>query len=90
MRHSPCVVFFDEFQALFAARSGGDDRNSNSQITSQLLLELTALSEHPPPPDQAVTVIAATNHPNMIDTALLRPGACVCEVQRAAWLYRSA
>ncbi len=67
---SPTIVFFDEFDAI-AARRGLD--NSNSRVTemvvNQLLTEidgLEALSE--------VVVIAATNRPDLIDTALLRPG----------------
>lgn len=82
----PCVVFFDEFQALFRARQDGDGvcmcvqtssllrsrcvlvgNQSEGRITTQLILELSAAPRN-------VIVIAATNHPAMIDSALLRPG----------------
>jgi len=67
---APCVVFLDEIDSMAGARS---DSSSNSGVTervvSQLLTEMDGLEEL-----RGVTVIAATNRPDMIDPALLRPG----------------
>jgi SpoVK/Ycf46/Vps4 family AAA+-type ATPase len=75
---APCVVFFDEFDALAPAR-GGDDGNGGggggggpgvgTRVVSQLLQELDGVAAL-----RAVVVVAATNRPDLIDAALLRPG----------------
>jgi cell division protease FtsH len=61
------VLFFDEFQALFRRRS--DDNDALQGVTSQLLLELSRQAT-----SADVVIIAATNRPEAIDPALLRPG----------------
>ncbi len=66
---APCVVFFDEFDSLAPARGRGLDNQVTERIVSQLLTELDGLEEL-----QGVLVIAATNRPDLIDPALLRPG----------------
>ncbi len=67
---APTVVFFDEIDSLAPQRGG---HSSDSQVTerviSQLLTELDGLEER-----GEVIVIAATNRPDLIDTALLRQG----------------
>ena len=65
---SPCIVFFDEIDALVAER-GGLDSGSTERVTSQMLNELDGLK-----PLQGVTVIGATNRKDLLDEALLRPG----------------
>jgi len=67
---SPCIVFFDEIDAL-AAQRGGEAGSSGvaDRVVSQLLTEMGGIEEL-----KNVTVIAATNRPDMIDRALLRPG----------------
>ena len=67
---APCIVFFDEIDAIAAARGGGDvDGGVHERVISQLLTEMDGLEEL-----HNVTVIAASNRPDLIDPALLRPG----------------
>ena len=67
---SPCVVFFDELDAIAPVRGGGyGDSRVTERVISQLLTELDGLEEL-----RNVVVIAATNRPDIIDPALLRPG----------------
>lgn len=67
---APCVVFFDEIDAI-APKRGGSDGGSHveERVISQLLTELDGLEDL-----KGVVVIAATNRPDIIDEALLRPG----------------
>ena len=73
---APCVVFFDEIDSIAMARGGGmggemggGSIGTNDRVISQILTELDGISEL-----HGVVVLAATNRPDMIDTALLRPG----------------
>ncbi|EEY59163.1 ribosome biogenesis ATPase RIX7 [Phytophthora infestans T30-4] len=71
---SPCVVFFDELDALAPRRSGGagGDAGGNGvseRVVNQLLTEMDGLDIR-----RNVFVIAATNRPDIIDPAMLRPG----------------
>src|ERR671919_2961012 len=67
---APCIIFFDEVDAI-APRRGGDFGNSHvtERVISQMLTELDGLEVL-----TNVVVIAATNRPDIIDAALLRPG----------------
>src|SRR5918996_53988 len=67
---APCIIFFDEVDAI-APRRGADfgDSHVTERLISQLLTELDGLEVL-----TNVIVIAATNRPDIIDTALLRPG----------------
>ncbi|SDF49013.1 CDC48 family AAA ATPase [Sporolituus thermophilus] len=65
---APCILFFDEIDALAPVRSGGD-RQGVGRLVSQLLLELDNLMD-----TANVIVIGATNRPDMLDPALLRAG----------------
>ncbi|MFB6156535.1 MAG: CDC48 family AAA ATPase [Haloferacaceae archaeon] len=68
--NAPTVVFFDEIDALATERGrGAGDSNVGERVVSQLLTELDGLEEL-----EDVVVIAATNRPDLIDDALLRPG----------------
>lgn len=68
--NAPTVVFFDEIDAIASARGSGDSGNNvNERVVSQLLTELDGLEAL-----EGVTVIATTNRPDLIDSALLRPG----------------
>ncbi|CAH1267750.1 SPATA5 [Branchiostoma lanceolatum] len=67
---SPSIVFFDEIDALAVSRgSSGGGNNVADRVLAQLLTEIDGVDKL-----GDVTVVAATNRPDMIDKALLRPG----------------
>ncbi|MEN7982473.1 MAG: CDC48 family AAA ATPase [Nanoarchaeota archaeon] len=68
---APCIVFFDEIESLASKRSVGDNASSQeaTKVLNQMLAEMDGLEDL-----NDVLVIAATNRPDMLDTALLRPG----------------
>ncbi|MBS3055290.1 MAG: CDC48 family AAA ATPase [Candidatus Aenigmarchaeota archaeon] len=66
---APTVIFFDEIDALAPKRGGYYGEHATESIVSQLLSELSGIEEM-----KGVVVIAATNRPDMVDPALLRPG----------------
>ncbi len=66
---APCIIFFDEFDSLVPKRGMTNDNNVSERVVSQLLAEMSGLEEL-----HGVIVIAATNRPDIIDPALLRPG----------------
>ena len=66
---SPCIVFFDEIDALAPSRGAGGDSHVSERVVSQLLTELDGIEEL-----KDVTVMAATNRLDIIDLALLRAG----------------
>ncbi|AWR96927.1 AAA family ATPase [Acidianus sulfidivorans JP7] len=66
---SPTIVFFDEIDALAVAR-GSDPNRVTERIVSQLLTEMDGISKR----SEKVISIAATNRPDILDPALLRPG----------------
>jgi transitional endoplasmic reticulum ATPase len=66
----PCVIFFDELDSVASKRSTGTgDSHVGDRIVSQLLTEMDGLQDL-----KGVVVIGATNRPDIIDEALLRPG----------------
>jgi transitional endoplasmic reticulum ATPase len=68
---APCVIFFDELDAIAPRRGGGSegDAHVTERVISQMLTELDGLEDL-----KGVVVIGATNRPDIIDEALLRPG----------------
>lgn len=66
---SPCIIFFDEIDAIASKRGNIGDSGLCDRILSQLLTEIDGLEEL-----RGVTVLAATNRIDIIDPALLRPG----------------
>lgn len=67
---APCIVFFDEADALLPARSAGrGDSNVTERVLSQFLAELDGVEEL-----KGVLVLGATNRLDMLDPAILRPG----------------
>ncbi len=66
---APCVVFMDEIDSIAPTRGGGFDSHVTERVISQLLTEMDGLESL-----HNVVVIAATNRPDMIDPALMRPG----------------
>lgn len=65
---APCVIFFDELDSL-CPRRGSENNSSSERVVNQLLTEMDGLDER-----RDVFVIAATNRPDIIDPAMLRPG----------------
>ncbi|MBI4894426.1 MAG: CDC48 family AAA ATPase [Candidatus Aenigmarchaeota archaeon] len=66
---APTVIFFDEIDSLAPKRNISGGEHSSESIVSQLLTEMSGLEEL-----KGVVVIAATNRPDIIDPAILRPG----------------
>src|SRR3989338_4224569 len=66
---APCVVFFDEVDALAGRRGIETGTKVTERVLNQLLAEMDGLEEI-----KGITIIAATNRPDMLDPALLRPG----------------
>ena len=67
---APCVIFFDEIDAIAPRRSAGEgDNQVTERVVSQLLTEMDGLVEL-----KGVVVLGATNRVDIIDEALLRPG----------------
>ena len=67
---APCIIFFDEIDSIAPIRGGElGDTHITERVISQMLTELDGLEEL-----RGVVVIAATNRPDIVDTALLRPG----------------
>ncbi|TLX99690.1 MAG: AAA family ATPase, partial [Thaumarchaeota archaeon] len=66
---APCIIFFDELDAIAPHRGSEGDAHVTERVISQMLTELDGLEDL-----KGVVVIGATNRPDMIDEALLRPG----------------
>ncbi|MBI4148489.1 AAA family ATPase, partial [Candidatus Woesearchaeota archaeon] len=66
---APAIIFFDEIDSLVPRRSSSSDNHVTERVVNQLLTELDGLEEL-----NDIVIIGATNRPDMIDTALLRPG----------------
>ena len=69
-RLAPCIVFIDEIDAIGSRRTSNSGAESeNNQTLNQLLVEMDGFSS-----EETIIVLAATNRPEMLDKALLRPG----------------
>ena len=69
-RNAPCILFIDEIDAIGQSRSKHSfNDNDREQTLNQLLIEMDGFAN-----ETGVIVIAATNRPDMLDAALLRPG----------------
>ena len=67
---APCIIFIDEIDAIGARRTSSSGAESeNNQTLNQLLVEMDGFETN-----ETVIVLAATNRPEMLDKALLRPG----------------
>ncbi|MFZ3059805.1 MAG: CDC48 family AAA ATPase [Candidatus Methanoperedens sp.] len=66
---APTIIFFDEIDSIVPPRGASFDTGVTERVVSQILTELDGLEEL-----KNVVVIAATNRPDMVDPALLRPG----------------
>ena len=66
---APCIIFFDEIDALASRRGVDAGSKVHDQVLNQILAEMDGLEEL-----NNVIVIGATNRPDMLDSALLRPG----------------
>ncbi len=70
-RHAPCIIFVDEIDAVGRHRGAGlgGGHDEREQTLNQILVEMDGFDTH-----SSVIVIAATNRPDILDPALLRPG----------------
>ena len=66
---APCIIFFDEIEAIIPRRSGGDTSHVTENVVSQILTEIDGLEEL-----HNVLIIGATNRLDLVDPTLLRPG----------------
>ncbi len=66
---APCIIFLDELDAVAPTRGGEADSHVTERVISQMLTEMDGLESL-----HNVIIIAATNRPDMLDPALLRPG----------------
>lgn len=66
---APTIIFFDEIDSLAPRRGMSSDSNVTERVVNQLLTEMDGLEDL-----HDVVIVAATNRPDMLDTALLRPG----------------
>jgi transitional endoplasmic reticulum ATPase len=66
---SPCIIFFDEIDAIAPIRGSSGSSQAVERVVSQILTEMDGLEKL-----HNIVVIAATNRPDIIDQALLRPG----------------
>ena len=67
---APCIIFIDEIDAIGSRRnSSGGAESENNQTLNQLLVEMDGFDT-----EETIIVLAATNRPEMLDKALLRPG----------------
>jgi len=66
---APCIIFFDEFDALASRRGSNNGGKHLESVVNQLLTEIDGVEAL-----KDVVLIAATNRPDLVDSALLRPG----------------
>ncbi|MBM3769947.1 MAG: ATP-dependent zinc metalloprotease FtsH [Acidimicrobiia bacterium] len=69
-RHPSCIIFIDKLDAVGRSRGGNSlSHEEREQTPNQLLVEMDGFA-----PNQGIVVVAATNRPDILDPALLRPG----------------
>lgn len=85
-RKAPCIIFIDEIDAIGGTRKM-KEQQAMKMTLNQLLVEMDGFDQN-----KGIIVIGATNFPDVLDNALIRPGrfdrcVCVCSVYWVAFLY---
>ncbi len=77
-KNAPCIIFIDEIDAVGRARGGsvGNQNDEREQTLNQLLVEMDGFEAN-----EGIIIVAATNRPDVLDKALLRPGRFDRQVQ---------
>eukprot|EP01122_Echinamoeba_exundans_P007093 TRINITY_DN2106_c0_g1_i1.p1 TRINITY_DN2106_c0_g1~~TRINITY_DN2106_c0_g1_i1.p1 ORF type:complete len:474 (+),score=75.57 TRINITY_DN2106_c0_g1_i1:1315-2736(+) len=76
---APCIIFIDQFESI--ARERGQDSSedqSADRVLSALLTELDGVTESSSNPDETIMLLAATSRPELLDSAVKRPGRIDC------------
>lgn len=68
-KHAPAIIFIDELEAIGRARATSHNSDERDQTINQLLTELDGFT-----PNTGIIILAATNRPEILDAALMRPG----------------
>lgn len=66
---APCVLFFDELDSVARARGGHGDSGASDRVINQILTEMDGMTVK-----KNVFIIGATNRPDVLDPAIMRPG----------------
>jgi len=83
-KHAPCILFIDEIEAVSSRATGGSNHRWYTNIITALNEQLHGIFSR-----EGVVVIAATNYPDRIDPALLRPGRLDTLIDRALEEHRA-
>lgn len=76
-RSAPCIIFIDEIDALASKRGQHNTHQDSDKTLNQLLCEMDGFT----PNDKPIIVIGATNNPQLLDSAILRPGRFDRQIQ---------